>query len=520
MTFDGGRSKPEKARRRRFLPQAILSFFGILTISSVLACTPPVPSSAAIDATATQSPATRPVVLTETSGSTPIVEAPSASSLPPPATSTSKAPALGSSLVFVTDADARVRQSRPSANYGTGETLRVDGGKDSLYESFIRFTITGVSGTIQGARLRLYVTDNGTQNGPAVYATSNSWSEAEITWDNRPAPTSEAADNKESLGTNNWAEFDVTPLIGGEGIFSFVLVGDSSDGVHFSSRQGAQPPQLVLTLGDTTKSTPTVTPTGSQENAILVGAGDISQCDNDNDELTAQLLDAIPGTVFTTGDNAYDSGTYTEHLNCYQPTWGRHKERTKPVPGNHEYRTAGAAGYFQYFNNMPSYYAYKLGSWRVYALNSEIDMSASSAQIVWLQADLAANPSQCVLAYWHQPRWSSGSQHGSDENYQALWQILYEAGAELVMNGHEHLYERFAEMDATGAPVSPGLREIIVGTGGGSLYEFDTPLPSSEVRNSSTFGVLKLTLHADRYDWEFIPVAGKSFTDKGTTRCH
>jgi len=278
MTFDCGRSKPEKARRRKLHPQAILSFFAILTISSVLACTPAVPSSAAIDSTAPQPSATRPVVLTATAGSTPIVEAPSASPLPPPATSTSKAPALGTSLVFVTDADARVRQSRPSANYGTGTTLRVDGGKDSLYESFIRFSVTGVSGTIQSARLRLYVTDNGTQNGPAVYATSNSWSEAEITWDNRPAPTGEAADNKESLGTNNWVEFDVTPLIGGEGIFSFVLVGDSSDGVHFSSLQGAHPPELVLTLGDTTIGTPTVTPTGSQESAILVGAGDISGC--------------------------------------------------------------------------------------------------------------------------------------------------------------------------------------------------------------------------------------------------
>jgi hypothetical protein len=251
MTFDCGRSKPEKARRGKFHPQAIRSFFAILTISSVMACTPPVPSSAAIDSTATQPPATRPIVLTETAGSTPIVEAPSASPLPPPATPTSKVPALGTSLVFVTDADARVRQSHPSENYGTGTTLRVDGQKDSLYESFLRFTVTGVSSTIQSARLRLYVTDNGTQNGPAVYATSNSWSEAEITWDNRPGPTSEAADNKESLGTNNWVEYDVTPLIGGEGIFSFVLVGDSNDGVHFSSRQGAQPPQLILTLGDT-----------------------------------------------------------------------------------------------------------------------------------------------------------------------------------------------------------------------------------------------------------------------------
>jgi hypothetical protein len=405
-------------------------------------------------------------------------------------------------------------------NYGDSTTLQVDGETDSRHESFIRFTVTGVSGTIRSARLRLYVTDNGTENGPAIYATNNSWSENEITWNNRPASTSEAVDNKERLSTNSWVEYDVTPLIGGEGTFSFVLVADSSNAVHFSSRQGIQPPQLVLMLEDISGSTPTVTPTGSSESVVLVGAGDISECDNDNDELTAQLLDAIPGTVFTTGDNAYNRGTYNEYLNCYEPTWGRHKERTKPVPGNHEYRSEGAAGYIQYFNNVPSYYAYNLGGWRIYALNSEIDASAGSPQLLWLQTDLAANPRRCVLAYWHRPRWSSGKEHGNDADYQAFWQILYEAGAELVINGHEHLYERFAEMDATGAPVSQGLREIVVGTGGASLYEFDTPLPSSEVRDSSTFGVLKLTLRTDSYDWEFIPVQGESFTDRGTTNCH
>jgi calcineurin-like phosphoesterase family protein len=232
------------------------------------------------------------------------------------------------------------------------------------------------------------------------------------------------------------------------------------------------------------------------------------------------LLDAIPGTVFTTGDNAYESGTLTQYTNCYDPTWGRYKARTKPVPGNHEYQTANATGYFQYFNNIPSYYAYNLGSWRIYALNSEIDVSASSTQVAWLQNDLAANPSQCVLAYWHKPRWSSGSTHGSTAGMQTLWQILSNAGAELVLNGHEHNYERFAEMNASGAAAAPGLREFVVGTGGINHYNFGTILPASQVRNSSTFGVLKLTLHASSYDWQFIPVAGSGFTDSGSTNCH
>jgi 3',5'-cyclic AMP phosphodiesterase CpdA len=243
-------------------------------------------------------------------------------------------------------------------------------------------------------------------------------------------------------------------------------------------------------------------------------------CDNDNDELTAQLLDNIPGTVFTTGDNVYDSGSPRQYSDCYDPTWGRHRDRTKPVPGNHDYGTAGAEGYFEYFNNIPSYYAYDLGSWRIYALNSEIDVSEDSAQVQWLQDDLAANPRQCVLAYWHTPRWSSGAVHGNDRTVRTLWRILYGAGAELVLNGHQHSYERFAPMDEQGQPVAQGLREFVVGTGGRSLYAFDPPLPGTEVRDNTSYGVLKLTLSDARYDWEFIPAAGSTFTDSGSEACH
>jgi hypothetical protein len=252
----------------------------------------------------------------------------------------------------------------------------------------------------------------------------------------------------------------------------------------------------------------------------LVGAGDIASCDDEEDELTAQLLDEIPGTIFTTGDNAYSDGTFEEFMNCYDPTWGRHKERTRPIPGSHEYHTPAAEGYFQYFDGIEPYYAYDLGTWRIYALNSEVDMSEGSPMMTWLEQDLAENPRECVLAYWHVPRWSSGEEHGRDPRVQPLWETMFEAGAELVLNGHEHNYERFTPMNAEGEPVPNGLRQIVIGTGGGGLYGFDEILSTSEARNDSTFGVLKLTLRETGYDWEFIPIAGSTFTDSGSAECH
>jgi calcineurin-like phosphoesterase family protein len=439
-------------------------------------------------------------------------------------------PTSSTSLTFIAEADARVKQSSPSTNYGNATTLQVDDTSDPDLESFVRFTVAGVSGPVQNARVRLYATTNGTKNGPAIYATNPSWNEKDITWNKRPARTSDAVDNKGVINPNSWVEYDVTSLVTGNGTFSFVLAGDSNDAVAFSSRQGAQPPQLVVTTTGGRTLTPavevsataiaTINPTTSTDTVTLVGAGDISSCDSNGDELTAQLLENIPGTIFAVGDNAYDNGTSDEFKNCYDPTWGRLKDRIKPVPGNHEYHTAGASGYFQYFNNVPSYYVYNLGNWRIYALNSEIDVSASSDEVKWLQADLAANPTQCVLAYWHQPRWSSGNHHGSNPGYQTLWQTFYEAGAEVVINGHEHNYERFAPMNGTGQADPQGMREFVVGTGGFSHYGFGPILPSSEVHDDTSFGVLKLTLRPGGYDWQFVPVAGSTFTDSGSTECH
>ncbi len=436
---------------------------------------------------------------------------------------TTQTPASGTtSLTFTAEADARVKQSSPSTNYGNATTLQVDDTSDPDLESFIRFTVVGVSGPVQSARVRLYTISNGTKNGPAIYATDPSWNEKDITWNKRPARTGAVLDNKDNIVINAWVEFNVTAAVTGDGVYSFVLVGDSNDAVTFSSRQGVQPPQLVVTFSGSVTPTDTaaITPTQSADSVTLVGAGDISSCDSNGDELTAQLLENIPGTIIAVGDNAYESGTSSQFTNCFDPTWGRFKDRIKPVPGNHEYETSGASGYFQYFNTIPSYYAYNLGNWRIYALNSEIEVSASSEEVKWLQADLAANPSQCVLAYWHQPRWSSGNHHGSNPTYQALWQILYAAGAELVINGHEHNYERFAPMNATGQADPLGLREFVVGTGGRNHYSFGTILPNSQVHDDTSFGVLKLTLHPGSYDWQFVPATGNTFTDNGSGTCH
>jgi hypothetical protein len=256
-----------------------------------------------------------------------------------------------------------------------------------------------------------------------------------------------------------------------------------------------------------------------EKTAVLVGAGDISTCINDGDARRAELLGGIAGTVFTTGDNVYDRGTIDEFANCYDPTWGQYRDHTMPVPGNHDYLTSQAEGYYRYFG-VPPYYAYDAGEWRVYALNSEIDISDNSEQARWLKNDLVANPKKCVMAYWHRPRWSSGREHGSSAEMQAFWSILANANAELVVAGHEHNYERFAAMDANGNAINPGLRQFVVGTGGASHYDFGSILPASQARNSDTSGVLKLTLRPDRYDWEFIPAAGGIFSDSGSTSCY
>ena len=260
--------------------------------------------------------------------------------------------------------------------------------------------------------------------------------------------------------------------------------------------------------------------------AIFVGAGDIASCASAGDEATSALLDSIPGTVFTLGDNEYESGTPSEFRDCYDPSWGRHKARTKPVPGNHDYGTGGAAGYFGYFGSIAGdpqkgYYSFDLADWHIIALNDNISHSAGSAEEQWLRADLAAHKTACTLAYWHAPRFSSGIEHGDDPSGDAFWQALYEANADIVLGGHDHEYERFIPQNASGdADPTRGIREFVVGTGGRSHYGLGRRETNSEVFDAATFGVLKLTLSPGKYTWQFIPIAGQTFTDSGSGVCH
>lgn len=268
---------------------------------------------------------------------------------------------------------------------------------------------------------------------------------------------------------------------------------------------------------------PTVPLTPLANAEILVGAGDIASCSSTGDEATAALLDTIPGTVFTAGDNVYPSGTADEFRACYAPSWGRHRDRTRPAPGNHDYYARGAAPYYAYFGERAGprgrgYYSYELGDWLVLVLNTNVPVSADSEQARWLRAQLAGRTGRCEVAISHHPRFSSGG-HGSSRRLTAIWQILYDARVELWVAGHEHIYERFAPMSPAGAlDEARGVRQIIAGTGGFRPGSPRTAVPNSQVRARAT-GVLKLSLGEGAYQWEFVPVAGQEFRDWGQGAC-
>jgi alkaline phosphatase len=270
-------------------------------------------------------------------------------------------------------------------------------------------------------------------------------------------------------------------------------------------------------------------PPAHADGAVLVGAGDISECHSSGDSATARLVGSIGGTVFTLGDNAYKSGTAKQFRNCYGPTWGRFKGRTRPAVGNHEYHSQGADGYFDYFGGKAGprgkgWYSYSAGSWHVVVLNSncgKVGCRKGSEQERWLRANLASHNNKCTLAYFHHARFSSDREHGTSPEVGDLWETLYDYGADLVLSGHAHSYERFAPQNPWGkADPNHGIRQIVVGTGGAGNYRMGSPRAHSQVRNSNTFGVLKLTLKSGGYDWRFMPVAGKKFRDSGSGSCH
>jgi len=268
---------------------------------------------------------------------------------------------------------------------------------------------------------------------------------------------------------------------------------------------------------------------------VLVGAGDIASCkDPEGARATAKLIEQIPGTVFAAGDLAYERGSAEDFKKCYDPAWGRFKDRTKPALGNHEYVDPTASGYFQYWGAQAGpagkgFYSYDLGAWHIVVMNTNCSAyglggcGEGSPQETWLKEDLAKRPKACILAYGHHALFSSGvfKTHAVHPELKQLWEDLYAAHADLVLAGHEHSYERFALQDPEGkADPANGIREIVAGTGGRSHDLLGFAAPNSEIREWVTFGVLKLARSPGKYTWEFVPEEGKSFRDSGSGTCH
>ena len=295
------------------------------------------------------------------------------------------------------------------------------------------------------------------------------------------------------------------------GILAVMLLAGCGGGGGGSSSGGTPPPEVTFTIA---------------------AAGDIADCDGDEPVLTsnyaktAALVSPQDAVVLTLGDTTYPIGAPVEFTTCFVPTWGAFKDRIRPTPGNHEYYTPNADGYFNYFGTQAGpdrrgYYSFDYGGWHFISLNSNIDASPGSAQYAWLAADLAGSQAtRCTIAYWHYPVFSSG-EHGNVAQMAKVFEALQASGVDIVLSGHDHIYERFAPQNADGvANPARGIREFVVGTGGSENYLLMATRPNSEVRNNTSHGILRLTLGQTGYSWQYVPIAGSNFSDAGSDTCH
>ena len=429
-------------------------------------------------------------------------------------------------------ADAFVSSSRPRANFGKSRTLGVD--RRPSVRTYLRFRIPVRDRPVRSATLRLYVTLAHGRGIRVAAVRPGSWAERAVTFAKAPRLGRTVARTRGAV--RGWISLDVTKAVGKSGVVDLGLVSSPPNGViRFASRErSGSAPRLVVTSG---------------RDPIIAAAGNIA-CDpawpqfnggngtatDCRDKDTAALLDKSLAAILTLGDAQYDCGGAAAYAQAYNRAWGRFKSITHPVPGNHDYVSSGgtgcdpsarAAGYFGYFGAAAgtfgkSYYSFDVGSWHVVALDSECTpvggCGPGSPEEQWLRADLAAHPNRCTLAYWHYPIFSSGEEGGTAEA-RTFWQDLDQAGADVVLNAHEHDYERFAPQDVNGKATANGMREFVIGTGGRMRHAFVTVRANSQVRNNAAWGVLKLTLHPASYDWRFVPAAGATFTDSGSARC-
>jgi hypothetical protein len=456
----------------------------------------------------------------------------------------------------VPSADASVSVRHPDRRAAPARVLRI-GGHDR-WQALLRFRVR-TTARVAGATLRVWAQGSASAR-LAVHrlVTRRPWREGTVTFarlrrQEAPRrvwnPLARVACGR-SCPAGRWIELDVSAAVRRTGTVSFLLTATGRRTVLVRGRaDGRRGPRLVLRA-------PAPAPAGrppstaSDQGAFLgalvphstplvAAAGDIA-CAPQGERpcahaATADLLQRTgPAAVLALGDQAYEDGTLDEYRALFDPTWGRFREILHPVPGNHDYHTPGAGGYFDYFNGPGAafgragargsgWYSFDVGTWHVVALNSNCDKvggcHAGSPQEHWLRADLAAHPAGCTLAFWHHPRFSSGP-HGEAPEVQPLWQALEEAGADVVLSGHDHDYERFAPQTAAGLrDPARGLRQFVAGTGGRELRPISRSAPNSEVHDTTSFGVLLMTLAPSGYEWRFAPAVG-AFTDGGSAACH
>jgi hypothetical protein len=437
--------------------------------------------------------------------------------------------------------DTTLTTAGPNTTYGTDTKLVTCGNGANLCNvdnsdekrGLLKFNVSGITGSVSNVRLRYRVN---TTNLPAFTikkVTTNTWTEAAATWNNSNGLPTDPATYTSPTGTAaGWYEADVTGSVNSDGTYSFELFNTDANPTRIASKESTNPAnagaQLIVTTG--------------VPDPVIDAAGDISTITTTGgNKMTSDLILALsPDKVVTLGDNQYDHGDLADFNTYFDPTWGRFKSKIYPTPGHHEYNfDSTAAGYYTYFGAAATprntscasacegYYSWDVGNWHMVALNTNhndcayVACDATSAQVSWLTADLAATTKPCVAAYFADPRWSSGTEHGSNPAMGPIWNALYAAKVDVVLNGHEHFYERFAKQDPSGSAVSDGIRQFIVGTGGNApLYPFGTAITNSEVRDNSTRGVLQLKLHTNSYEWEFKPVTGGTFTDSGSSACN
>lgn len=420
-------------------------------------------------------------------------------------------------------ADAYVYQSKSSTNYGDQTILRTD--RSPKTYSYLRFDVPPFTGIVISATLQVYASSRSSSGFEVRKLTDPAWEEATLTYENAPEDGF-VIDSSGPFEENTWVGVNIAQVIEPDRSLSLVLHNLNDTAVSYGSREAGSDfaPRLLIHTQSFSDALP------SEEGVVISAVGDIATCARPDDEAVAALFEKIPGPILTLGDTVYESGSVQEFADCFDPAWGRYRERIRPAVGNHEYLTSGAKPYFAYFGEAAGdpekgYYSYELGAWHIVALNSNCSKvggcKVDSAQAQWLLEDLQESEARCTLAYMHHPRWSSGRYQVND-NVKSLVEILYDHDVELILAGHAHSYERFAPQDPEGNPDGArGIQQFVVGTGGKNhTSAYVHVLPNSKVRNDDTFGVLTLTLFPMSFKWQFVPVVGGTFWDEGDARCH